>query len=387
MPEIREIRQIAIATEATEGTAESLTGANVIEVFDASWRFDDRRFERTPHRNRSGTEKSRGALKLGGATFRMELRGSGSVSTAPRIFRALKACGCQQEAAKSIAIGAVSSGPFAHGETITGGTSGGTGRVVFPTANGAASVTYVVISGTLQSGETITGGTSGASATTSGAPANAGFVLRPLTDSADASTKCDSVTLAMRTGLIQRQAFGARGRAKMMLTLGQTVMVECEFSGVQMQPDDASLWSSSLPAAESSPPVAIGLATTLGSYEPIFERMEVDFGAEISPRLSASDAQGALCYKVVGRQPKGTIDPEVVAEATTDFFDDWWDDTVRALDFTIGSSAGNRFRFYAPECQLQAPTEGEREKLSTLSLPFDIRNTGQDDHDWCLLAY
>lgn len=385
--EIKEIRQIAVAIESTEGEAETLSGTDVLEVFDATWNIDDRRFQRTPHRRKLGRAKSRAALRFGGPKFRMEFRGSGSATTAPRIFRVLQACGCQQEAAKSIAIGAVTGGPFQHGETVTGGTSSGTARVVFPTATGASKLYYVPISGTLQSGEVLTGGTSAASATSSGAPASAGFVLRPLTDSADESSICASLTAEMRTGLISKKAYGARGRAKLMINLGETAQADIELLGVQTEPSDASLWTGSLPAMEETTPVVIGLAATLGSYEPIFEKMEIDLGTEIVPRLSASNDRGALCYKVVSRVPAGSIDPEVTAEATNPFFGDWWDDTIRTLDLTIGSGTNNRFRFYAPQVQRQVPTEGEREKIVTHNIPFEIINEGEDDHDWCILAY
>jgi len=385
--EIRELRQVAVKVEGTEGTAESLTGADVLEIFDASWNIDDRRFARNPHRRKLGAAKSRAALRFGGPRFKMEFRGSGSASTAPRIFRVLQAAGCQQEAAKSIAIGAITGGPFQHGETITGGTSAGTARVLFDTANGAAAIQYVVISGALQSGEVLTGGTSAATATSSGAPAALGFLLRPLTDAADESTKCSSLTAAMRTGLLEQKAFGCRARAKFMLNLGETPMAEIEILGIQTQPTDQALWTSSIPALEETTPVVIGMAGLLGAYEPIFEKVEIDLGTEIVPRLSASDAQGALCYKVVARAPKGSIDPERVAEATNPFFGDWWDDTIRTLDLSIGSVANNRFRFYAKQVQREVPTEGEREKIVTHQIPFNIINEAEDDHDWCILAF
>jgi hypothetical protein len=386
--EIKVLRQVAVKAETTVGTAESLTIDNVLEVFDASWNYDDRRFNRTPHRRKLGASKSRAALRFGGPRFKMEFRGSGSASTAPTIFSVLRAAGCQQEVARSIAIGAIAGGPFVHGETITGGTSSATGRVVNPTVNGATHVYYVAISGSFQNGEVLTGGTSAATATTSAVSAAAGFVLRPLTDSADESTVCSSLTAALRSGKIEHKCFGARARAKVMVNLGETVMAEIEILGIPTQPTDQALWTGTLPDPGETTPVAIGLATSLGGiYEPIFEKLEFDLGAQIVPRLSASDAQGALSYVVVDRVPKGSIDPEVVTEAVNPFLGDWYADTIRSLDFTIGSGQYNRFRFYIPQAQKEAPTEGEREGIVTHNIPFTVINEAEDDQDWSILFY
>lgn len=386
MPENKVLRQLAIALEDTEGTAEALTGADVIEVFDASWNWDDRRFTRTPHRSALGREISRGALKLGGPSFTAEFRGSGSAGTAPRIFRALQACGCQMETAMKVAIGAITTGPVAHGETFTQATSLATGRVLFKHTTGVAELYYVAGTGTVASGSVITF-SGGGTCTPSAAPAALGYSLRPQTPSADGATTPKSATLALRTGLLERACFGARGTAKIMLNLGETARAQIDLLGVASQPTDQSLWTTGLLAAEQKPPIVIGLATLLGTYEPIFDKAEIDFGIERSPRLSASDAQGCLSYVVVDRNSKGSINPEVVAEATHPFFDDWWDDTLRDLDLTVGSTAGNRFRFYLPQIQSLAPGEGERDKIGVHQLPFDIINDAQNDQDWTILFY
>jgi hypothetical protein len=55
---------------------------------------------------------------------------------------------------------------FQGGETITGGTSGATGTLVFDTSHAGANAIYLSgVSGTFQSSETVTGGTSGSTAT------------------------------------------------------------------------------------------------------------------------------------------------------------------------------------------------------------------------------
>jgi hypothetical protein len=61
-----------------------------------------------------------------------------------------------------VSHGAVTSGPFDAGETVTGGTSSATGKVAWMATG---HLELVDITGTFQVGETLTGGTSGATAT------------------------------------------------------------------------------------------------------------------------------------------------------------------------------------------------------------------------------
>ncbi|RMG93724.1 MAG: phage tail sheath family protein, partial [Chloroflexi bacterium] len=63
----------------------------------------------------------------------------------------------------TLSHGAVTSGPFSVGETVTGGTSGATGTVAV--LGSGFMVVESVANGPFQSGEVVTGGTSGASAT------------------------------------------------------------------------------------------------------------------------------------------------------------------------------------------------------------------------------
>ena len=65
----------------------------------------------------------------------------------------------------TIAHEAISSGPYSEFETVTGGTSGATGKFIKEVTG---TMTIGNVDGTFQSGEVLTGGTSGASCTTTG---------------------------------------------------------------------------------------------------------------------------------------------------------------------------------------------------------------------------
>ena len=168
-------RQLAAKIEAAEGTAETLAAADAkLLVYEPKVSFDVAMFERNPARTSFSNVGKMTGKRTGALGYKLELKGSGATATVPEWGKLLQACGFGVSALKSMNIGAITNGPFQHGETITGGTSGAQGRVVINTVNGASAILFVVVSGTFQSGETITGGTSTASATTSSAPSTLG---------------------------------------------------------------------------------------------------------------------------------------------------------------------------------------------------------------------
>lgn len=460
MPEIKEIRQLALDYETAEGTAETLTAADVIEVYEPTYTPEEQRFQRNPARSTFSHRASRSGTKSGKTPARVELRGSGTNTTDPPCFKVLRAAGCQIEPVFSEGIGTVTSGPFVHNETITGGTSGATGRVLYDTANGASAILYVPMSGTFQSAETITGGTSGASATSSGTPAGYGRLSRPKTTtdaesigigavtggpfiagetvtggtssatgvvaedchngaarlylrnisgtfqsgetltggtssaSATSSSTMSSAngvvppayTCQLNTGVKRIKSKGARATAKLMFRNGEPGMIEFELSGVRVSEADGLLLTGVTPLT-TVPPTFQGVALTMGSYSPIFETLEVDFGNEVQPRNSANDSSGIKSYLITQRAPTFSIDPETVTEAVNGFFTDWYADTARAIDFTLGSSAGNRFRFHAPAGQITGISEGDRGGIVTMNVTGQLNDETDSDQEWSLLSY
>lgn len=78
-------------------------------------------------------------------------------------------------AAKMPIAGAVTGGPFTEGETVTGGTSGATGKLIKGVSDGEQYLYIDPASGTFSAGETVTGGTSSASCVVSAAAATLTF--------------------------------------------------------------------------------------------------------------------------------------------------------------------------------------------------------------------
>ena len=150
-------RQVPSKIEGTEGVAEALAiGDAKSLVYNPKLNFDPSLFKRNPSRSTLSNIGDLVGKRPGSLTFGLEVRGSGFAATPPDWVKHLRSCGCKVNLIKTLTIGAITAGPFVHGETITGGTSAATGRVIKRTVTGTTTLYVVVLTGTFQNAEVIT---------------------------------------------------------------------------------------------------------------------------------------------------------------------------------------------------------------------------------------
>lgn len=333
---LQRLQQIGLKLEGTEGTAETPAAADAdLLVYDVDFQPEIERNERTPSRRYLDPLPSVPGKQTGRVSFSVELKGSGSVATAPSWGKALKACKMQEAVVSTIAIGAVAGGPFRPGEVITGGTSEGTGLVVDRIADGTTTIPYVVLSGVLESGEELTGSVSGATADTSGAPTAAqGFNWRPV------STGDQSCTISFWHDGLLHKLFGARGTVKGSCKNGGIAMLRFEFTGVYDATTDVAMPD---PTHEATVPISfLDVQAYLDTIQPIFATLDFDLGNALTPRESANAAKGILSVRVTGRKPTVTLDPETLLVAEFDFFGKYQAATTSYLRAQIDSVAGKK---------------------------------------------
>lgn len=365
MPKLSRVRQLAAKIETTEGTEVSLAAADAkLLIYDAKVKFDPSMFKRQPLRSSLSQLTMLPGLQKGTLTGRLEIRGSGTNTTAPEWFKLMRAGGFSQHTTARMTIGAVTSGPFQHWEVITGGTSLATGRVVFPTANGAAAILVVVLTGTFQSAEVITGGTSGATATTSSTAASYGIGLKPTYVLAQDATGSPSLSMGTYEDGLLKKIKGARGKTKLSFKNGEPAFVEFEFLGAGGATPVTDTALLSITHETTVPPVFMSAAATLGTYAPVFSEIGIDLAQTVALRESANEATGLLSTVITNREPTITMNPEVASVADYPIFTEWLAATERALDFTLGSAAGNRFRVHAPKMQVSDIDDGDRDSLA-----------------------
>lgn len=153
----------------------------------------------------------------------------------------------------------------------------------------------------------------------------------------------DSVTFYYYTGLKLHKVTGAKGTVKGVMEAGKMGYLDFTFSGILNTPTDASIpasptWLNTKPALFSSS------SSTIASYSPVFRKLEFDLGNQVIRRDDANASGGVKGFIITDRNPKLSIDPESVAEATHPIWGDLINSTSRTITAGIGSSSGNRFQ-------------------------------------------
>ena len=205
--------QVVSSVEATAGTetASLISAANAtLLVIDPQFTINPEIFSRSNiNRASNSPQTPLAGVRTGTLTFGVELAGA---SGTPPWADLMRACGFKQFTTVAIQIGAItdgSEGPFQHGETVTGGTSGATGTVMHDTRNGAGELLIGDKTGNFQSAETLTGGTSGATATSSSTLWAFGNSFAPYSDEVQSMTLASLASGAPVDGDLMHAAAGS----------------------------------------------------------------------------------------------------------------------------------------------------------------------------------
>jgi hypothetical protein len=310
--------------------------------------------------------------------FTAEVVGSGTQTTEPEIDTFLQSCGMAKTTLKKIAIGAITGGPYEHGETITGGTSGATGRVVVPAANGDAEIHFETISGTFVA-ETITGGTSSASCTSSAGESTGGFSYQP------SSSNQLTYSVQLEEDGVTKRFLGCNGTFKISGEMGKPLLIEGELMGAVQGVVDASM-TSGIDYYSTVPPVLLSAGMKINAdagdaLSPIIQSVSVDIANKLTMRPDANKSNGFVSARISGRRPVGSIDPEMVLVATHDFFGKWFAGTNIQLEFKAGSSDGNTFWFFGENAQYDGISDADRDGIATNGVDMKFQRVDEDTGD------
>ena len=369
-------RQLAAKIEAVEGTAETLLAADagILVNFSPKASYDPQMYQRDPVRASLTKMGKLAGKRSAGIDFSIELKGSGLVTVEPEWLRLIKSCGFASNALKKISIGAITSGPYLHGETITGETSGATGRVVIKTANGTTTLYFVALSGTFETGEVITGGTSGATATASADPVSAGFEIKPISGSVV------SLTMGLFEDGIRKVLKGCRGTVKFNFKIGEPATLDFSFKGVEAGVTDVPMFTG-VSFDNTVPPVLLNAVMACDGVSLNIGEMEINVSNTLASKDKIDDAKGILSFMITGRDMQGSFNPEMVPVATHDFFSKWFSNTPMVVDLAYGETEGNKFRFYAPGIIYNKIDDGDRDGLQLAQTSFDLTGSMEPGDD------
>lgn len=369
---------VAAKVESSEGTAESLADADAgLLVYDPKFETDFDTFDRDPARAYLSHLASLIGKQAAKMSFKMELKGSGAIGTAPSWAPLVRACGFQQSTVGKITVGAITGGPYVPGETVTGGTSLAVGRVVGECANGTTTLYLVVVSGTFQNAEVLTGGTSGATSTSgSTVTTSQGYEYRPL------SSGPPSLTMARYLdNTLKQLMYGVRGNMKITAQVGEPAFLEFDFLGVYDATSDAAALAATYET--TIPPTFKGVGFSIQSLSAVFSKFDLDMKNSLQARESANASKGVLSVFIGNRNPGGSIDPELTSVATHDWFGKLSANTTGRMAFKLGSSAGNTIWVAAPLAQYEAVGDDDRSGIAVAGVEVGYKsgsvNTGDDE--------
>lgn len=376
-------REFAAEQEATPGTAETIVEADLlVRMRDGdTWDLDVDIFDPEELQASSSKRPILAGRSLVDATISYLLRGPASQTTVPSIADLLLAAMLERKAVTNSAIGAVTSGPFVDGETISGGTSLETATVFRDTANGAAVIKYIDPSGAFNASEVLTGATSGATATTAGAPAANGHLFRPTDSNFGGGDSLHHVTGKFFEDGTYLTARGMLANLTMLFQVGRPVIVTQRLVGGYEDHGDDSLFNpASYPEEDNAAPLFLSASLLLGSYTPTDIR-EMTLAIETNPeaREDAQSSSGVLYADYQKDAPTLTVDPAKVLNATKDFWGELRAGTRFAMSWNVGTTAGLIWTFYADDCQLVNVDSGSERSLATR--PLEIRMNGTDNDE------
>ena len=360
---LHRLQQIAAKLESSEGVAESLAAADAdLTVYDVEFEPAIEKVKRDPARRYMTPLPSVVGKQYGRLSFSVEVKSSGALATAPSWGKLLKACGMQEAALVTIAIGSITSGPFVPGDVVTGGTSNATGLVIDRVATGASVLHLVVLSGTFQNGEVLTGSVSGATATTGGtATASQGWNYRPTSTTLSTS----SLTLGFFHDGLKKVIYGARGNVRGTGGNGALGMLRFELEGVYGGVTDVALLSNTL---ESQVPVTfLDVGLYLDAYQADFATLEFDLGAVRQQYETAQAAKGSKFVRITGRAPTVTLDPYAALVAGFDWFGKLASSNTSFLRAAYGTSP-NKVVLAFPKLSYEAVRQATRGDFQTLGV-------------------
>ena len=194
-----------------------------------------------------------------------------------------------------------------------------------------------------------------------------------------ASTSLKSCTIYVYADGLLHQFHGCVGTFRILIVTGDTAKIEWRFFGKYETPTDVSL-PGSVTYDTPVPPSVVSASFEFDNVSFEVQQLEIDLGAIVARRPSLNDATGVKGFATVGREPKGSFNPETVLQATYDFWTEWRNSVQNAVTINIGDTTGNKWEISLPKVVLDTPAYGDRDGVRTFELPFMIsRNSGDDE--------
>lgn len=376
-------RELAIEIEATPGTPETLVAADLLfRMRDGDTVTEDvEMFETEEVQSTSSKRPNLSGRKLFDATVSYILGSPGSQTTESILADVIRSAMFVSDAVRASPIGAVTTGPFLDGETITGSISGETATVFRDTANGAAELKYTNESGTMNAADVFTGSTSGATATASGAAVDRGYRYKPADSTFTGADSLHHVTARFRQDGWYIEGTGCLSNLQALFEVGKPAVITQRLLGRKSAHGDQALVLPSSYSEDANPiPRFLSAGLDLGGFTPTDIRsMTLNFETNPEAREDAQNANGVLFADYQRDAPTLTVDPAMTSAATQDWFTALENASVIAINWVLGTAAGSIWEFFADAAQYNAVDLGAERSLATVPLEFRLTGNLNDE--------
>jgi hypothetical protein len=342
---------------------------------DVDWTPDGDKVERNVVSHTFSREGNRIGAKSQKIGFKHEACGAGldvgGKPNTPYYDGLLQACGMTRTDDLVILFLSSSAGVFTPGEAVTGAAPAASGLVRFFCGD---VLVITVASGTFQAGQTVTGGTSAATGTVS--EKAAALEYKPATVSI-AQQKC--MTFFFHRDGHRKALRDARGTFSLDAPSGKIARFSFSFTAPWLSPADQPLPAPTLP--DIVPAIFVDAKAQIGAYKPHFTSLKLDLANQVSPRPDANSPSGIVEYFISGRNPVGSVDPEMDDLAAFNPYSLWESSTPTGLVARIGDTPGNRIVAAVPKLRASGIAERERSGLGNYDLSFDVTRDGAGDDE------
>jgi len=193
-----------------------------------------------------------------------------------------------------------------------------------------------------------------------------------------ASSGQESVTIKFYEDGTLYVLLGCVGNPSISGEAGKFGVFSFTFTGHLTGPTDASIITGSFSTVV--PPVIQSAAFTIDSYAGVIGTLSTDLQNQIVTPPSVNAADGYAAIRITGRDPVGTIDPEMELVATEDWVGNWRSGAAMALTIgSIGGTAGNIWDLDMPAVSYREVGRGDRDGVRTLELTFGCAESSGDD--------
>lgn len=159
---------------------------------------------------------------------------------------------------------------------------------------------------------------------------------------------------------------------------GEYGKLSWNFKGKYLIPDDTANPGGETYNAEE-PPVIENSNFTIGSYAAIIQALKIAVANDLATIPDINSPNGVQGFRITGGKVTGSLNPEAVTRAVKDFWLNWQNGVTEALAMTVGNVAGAIIDITAPALQYESVGLGDREKIRTYELPFELKGNQGDD--------